>query len=55
MADAIIIAILVICALLALRACLRKKCGKEDSCCGGGCGNCGGCSSHDSEEKDADK
>ncbi|MBQ3525281.1 MAG: hypothetical protein IJA63_03315 [Akkermansia sp.] len=44
MADVIIITILIVCALLALRSCLRKKAGKGNSCCGGGCGcNCSGC------------
>lgn len=44
MADAIIITILLICALLASRSVLRKKVGKGGSCCGGGCGcGCAGC------------
>lgn len=44
MADAIIITILLVCALLAIRSVLRKKAGKGGSCCGGGCGcGCSGC------------
>lgn len=44
MADAFIITILLVCALLAIRSVLRKKAGKGGSCCGGGCGcGCSGC------------
>lgn len=44
MADAFIITILLVCALLAIRSVLRKKTGKGGSCCGGGCGcGCSGC------------
>ena len=50
MADAIIIAILIICGLLALRACLRKKRGKGGSCCRGNCGCCGGCGQPDNDK-----
>ncbi len=45
MADAIIVTVLIICGILALRSCLRKKCGKGG--CGGCGGACGGCSRSD--------
>lgn len=40
MADALIILILVIAAVLALRSCLRKS---KDEGCPGGCSGCSGC------------
>lgn len=43
MADAIIITILLVCALLALRSVTRKKNGKGGSCCSGCGGACPGC------------
>lgn len=54
MADAIIISILLVCGLLALRSCLRKKGCKGGSCCGSGCsGSCSGCSPQSKHKQDS--
>lgn len=49
MADAIIISILLVCGLLALRSCLRKKGCKGGSCCG----SCSGCAPQSKHKQDS--